>query len=73
MERRRNMEVYRFDSGDGLEHLIRIIASAEDSFACETVLRFGDKEYREERDYNRCVIESMIGLGILVPAGAELQ
>lgn len=63
------MEVYRFDSGDGLEHLIRVLQEEPDSLVCETVHRLEDREYREDRDYNRCLFESMVNLGIFVPAG----
>ena len=65
------MDVYRFDAGDGLEHFIRIVDAVKDTLSCETVHRLGDREFREDRDLDRCVFESMVGLGVLVPAGTE--
>lgn len=59
--------LYRLDTLDGIEHIMKVHGEEQDVYEVETIHRFKDHEVRTERKYNKCIFEELMSLGIITP------
>lgn len=58
---------YQLNTLDGIEHILRILGVESDVYDVETVHRFKGHEIRTKRQYNKCIFEELLSLGIISP------
>jgi hypothetical protein len=59
--------LYRLDTLDGIEHIMRIQGVDPEMYEIESIHRFKDHEVKTRRHYNKCLFEELLSLGIISP------
>ncbi len=58
---------YQMHTLDGIEHILRIRGIEPEAYDVETIHRFKGHEIRTKRNYNKCLFEELLALGIISP------
>lgn len=59
------MSTYLLSADDGLEHIVTILSEEPDFYSVETTHRFRQYEVSTRRNYNKCLFEKLLRLGII--------